>query len=84
MIKIEQRDHCQCSRRDFIKNAMTGVGTIALGSFSASIIEGCSSSKSKSMGTYDAATPGSDEASIIVDIGTGPHAVISIHNVCSG
>ena len=58
----------QCSRREFIKNAMTGVGTIALGSLSVSLIQGCASPASKSMGTYAAATPGSAGPSIIVDI----------------
>jgi len=56
------------SRRDFIKNAMTGFGTIALGSFSVSIIEGCSGPKSKAMGSYASAAPGSDGASILVDM----------------
>jgi cytochrome b6-f complex iron-sulfur subunit len=68
MIKIEQRDHCQCSRRDFIKKTITGAGTIALGSFSVSLIDGCSGTGTKMLGTYASATPGSDAASIIVDM----------------
>ena len=51
-----------------MKNAMTGVGTIALGSLSVSLIQGCASPASKSMGTYDAAAPGSHGPSITVDI----------------
>jgi hypothetical protein len=36
-MKKEERDHSRCSRRHFIKNAITGIGTIALGSFSVSL-----------------------------------------------
>jgi Rieske Fe-S protein len=47
---------------------MTGVGTIALGSFSVSLFQGCASPASKSIGTYTAAAPDSDGPSITVDI----------------
>jgi Rieske Fe-S protein len=66
--KSEEHDHYRCSRRDFIKNTMTGLGTIAIGSFTVSLIEGCSSTDSKMMGTYAPVIPRSDGASIIVDI----------------
>ena len=64
----QTRDYSRCSRRDFIKNAMTGVGTIALGSFSVSLFQGCAGSVSKSTGTFAAAAPGSDGPSITVDM----------------
>ncbi len=50
--KPKEHDHSRCSRRDFIKNTMTGLGTIAIGSFTVSLIEGCSSTDSKMFGSF--------------------------------
>ncbi len=66
--KPDEQNHCKCSRRDFIKNTVTGLGTIAIGSFTVSLLEGCISTDSRMMGTYASVTPRSDRAAIIVDI----------------
>ncbi len=68
--KSDEQTDSQCSRRDFIKSTMTGVGTIAVLSFTVPLIEGCSSLDSKMTvtGTYAPVTPRGDRASIIVDI----------------
>ena len=66
--KADEQIDSQCSRRDFIKNSMTGFGTIALWSFTMPLIEGCSGPDSKMMGTYASVAPRRDGASIIVDI----------------
>jgi cytochrome b6-f complex iron-sulfur subunit len=50
--KPEDQNDSQCSRREFIKNTMTGLGTIAIGSSTISLIEGCASSDSKMYGTF--------------------------------
>jgi Rieske Fe-S protein len=67
MTNTEESHKYRCSRRDFIKNAMTGVGTIAIGSFSVSLLEGCKSPGSKMTGSHGSVTPKQNEAAIIVD-----------------
>ena len=67
MSNIEENDKYRCSRRDFIKNAMTGVGTVALGSFSVSLIEGCKTPGSKKIGSHASVTPRGNGAAIAVD-----------------
>ena len=66
--KSEEHDHYRCSRRDFIKNTMTGLGTIAIGSFTVSLIEGCSSTDSKMYGTFGRVKFQRNGASISVNI----------------
>ena len=66
--KSQEFNDCGCSRRAFIKNAMTGLGTIAVGSFAVSLIEGCVSSDSKMIGTYDSLSAQKNGTSITVDI----------------
>ena len=46
---------------------MTGVGTVALGSFSVSLITGCKTPGSKMTGTHASVTPKQNKAAIIVD-----------------
>ncbi len=66
--KPKEHDHSRCSRRDFIKNTMTGLGTIAIGSFTVSLIEGCSSTDSKIYGSFGRVKFQRNGASIIVNI----------------
>jgi Rieske Fe-S protein len=66
--KPDEQNHCKCSRRDFIKNTMTGLGTIAIGSFTVSLIEGCSSTDSKMYGTFGRVKFQRNGASISVNI----------------
>ncbi len=47
---------------------MTGVGTIAIGSFSVSLIEGCKTPGSKMTGSHTSLTPKGSGAAITVDI----------------
>lgn len=66
--KSEEHTHSECSRRDFIKNTMTGLGTITIGSFSVSLLEGCVSTDSKMYGTFGFVNFQRNGASITVDI----------------
>jgi Rieske Fe-S protein len=65
-ISIEDNDR-GCSRRVFIKHTMTGLGTIALGSFAVSFIEG-RSNPSHAADTKLAAKSRNDDPSITVDV----------------
>ena len=67
MTNTEENDKYRCSRRDFIRNAVTGVGTIAIGSFSVSLMEGCKTPGSKMTGSHAPVTPKGNGAAIIVD-----------------
>ena len=67
MANTEENHKYRCSRRDFIKNAMTGVGTVAIGSFSVSLLEGCKSPGSKKIGSLTSVTPKGNGAAITVD-----------------
>ncbi len=66
--KSQEQNDCGCSRRVFIKNAMTGLSTIAVGSLAVSLIEGCVSPDSKMIGTYDSESARENGPSIRVDI----------------
>ena len=66
--KSQEQNDCGCSRRAFIKNAMTGLSTIAVGSLAVSLIEGCVSSDSKMLETYDSLSAQKNGTSITVDI----------------
>jgi Rieske Fe-S protein len=66
--KSEEQNDCGCSRRTFLKNTVTGLGTVAVGSLALSLIEGCVSSDPKMMGTYDSPSSQGNGTSITVDI----------------
>ena len=66
--KPDEQNFSRCSRRDFIKNTMTGLGTIAIGSFTVSLFEGCSSTDSKMFGTFGRVKFQRNGASITVNI----------------
>ena len=66
--KSQEKNDCGCSRRVFIKNTMTGLSTIAVGSLALSLIEGCVSSDTKMAGTYDSPSTQENGPSITVDI----------------
>jgi Rieske Fe-S protein len=65
-ISLEKKDS-GCSRRVFMKHTMTGLGTIALGSFALSVIEGYPHSAS-AIDTAIAASSRRDDPSITVDV----------------
>jgi Rieske Fe-S protein len=64
---LREDNGCGCSRRVFIKHTAAGIGTLAIGSFAVSVIEGFAGS-SHAVDTATAANSRNGDPSITVDV----------------